>query len=191
MTKHIFFFLASLFLSVYGWAQVSIKAGTTLTYRVNEYEGPVDQTVTFESIAGDMKIRWSKKNKYDDKGSLIIKDQARESAINLIFNFPINSNDDELTDVLLGFMVSKKTFNELKTSKKTKIRIDCQLKSEELIYKNVQPMNILVNGKTQTVNCINASWGTFGDELWILDNAENPIIIKVSAISKFELTEIK
>ena len=189
--RSLIFTLATLCISGMALAQVAIKAGTVLTYKVNEYDGPVDQTVTINTLSPDVKISWAKKNKYDDKGTLIVKSQAKESAINLIFNFPINSNDDELTDVLLGFMVSKKTFTELKTAKKTKIRIDCQLKSEELTFKSIQPMNITVGGKTQTVNCINASWGTYGDEMWILDNADFPIIIKVSAISKFELTEIK
>lgn len=183
--------MSSFCLCVGLYSQVSIKAGNTLVYKLNEYDGPVEQTITLETIQPDIKISWNKKNKYDDKGTLIIKSSAKESATNIVFNFPINSKNDELSDVLLGFIVSKKTFSELKANKKTKIRIDCQLKSEELVFKDIQPMNITIAGKKQAVNCVNASWGTFGDEMWILDNAEMPIIIKVSALSKFELIEIK
>jgi hypothetical protein len=52
-------------------------------------------------------------------------------------------------------------------------------------------MYIIINGKKTIVNTLNVTWGTFGDEMWILDNADYPIIVKVSAISKYELTEIK
>lgn len=173
------------------FSQVTVKAGNTLVYKVNEYDAPVEQAVTFESITPDIKVSWLKKNKYNDKGTLVVKPQAKESAINLVFNFPISSNNDELYDVLLGFMVSKKILSDLKTNKKAIVRLDCSLKSEELTYKSIQPINVIIGGKTQTVNCVNVGWGTFGDEMWILDNADMPIIVKLSAITKFELTEIK
>jgi hypothetical protein len=170
---------------------VKIKEGQTLTYKLNEYDGPCDLTVTLTTLTAPMKISWNKKNKYDDKGTFIILKQALESAINIIFNFPISSKDDELADVLPGFIVSKKMFNELKSNKKTKIRASCDLKSDELTLKGEQPMYVIINGKKTIVNTLNVTWGTFGDEMWILDNAEYPIIVKVSALTKYELTEIK
>lgn len=170
---------------------VKIKEGQTLVYKLNEYDGPVDLTVTLTSLASPMKITWNKKNKYDDKGTFLILKQALESAINIIFNFPITSNDDELADVLPGFIVSKKMFNELKANQKTKLRASCDLKADELKLKGEQPMYVIINGKKTIVNTLNVTWGTFGDEMWILDNAEYPIIVKVSAISKYELSEIK
>jgi hypothetical protein len=170
---------------------VKIKEGQTLLYKINEYDGPVDQLVTLTSLASPMKISWNKKNKYDDKGTFLILKAALENAINIIFSFPINSNDDELSDVLLGFIVSKKMFNELKSAKKTKLRAGCELKADDLVLKGDQPMYIIINGKKTIVNTLNVTWGTFGDEMWILDNADYPIIVKVSAISKYELTEIK
>lgn len=170
---------------------VKIKEGQILIYKLAEYDGPVDQNVTLTSLATPMKISWNKKNKYDDKGTFLILKSALENAINIIFSFPINSNDDELSDVLPGFIVSKKMFNELKNNKKTKVRAGCELKADDLTLKGEQPMYVLINGKKTIVNTLNVTWGTFGDEMWILDNAEYPIIVKVSAIQKYELTEIK
>jgi hypothetical protein len=170
---------------------VKIKEGQTLLYKINEYDGPIDQTVTLTSLASPMKISWNKKNKYDDKGTFLILKAALENAINIIFSFPINSNDDELSDVLPGFIVSKKMFNDLKSNKKTKVRVGCELKADDMTLKSEQPMYIVINGKKAIVNTLNVTWGTFGDEMWILDNADYPIIVKVSALSKYELTEIK
>lgn len=189
--KKLLLIIKGVFISQLLMAQLSIKQGNILVYNVNDFDGQVEQLISFESLTPDLKISWNKKNKYDDKGTFVIKNSAKEFASNIVFNYPLGANNDELSDVLLGFMVSKKMFTELKTTKKSKIRIDCNVKSEDLNFKSIQPMNIKIGGKTQTVNCINASWGTFGDEIWILDNAEMPIVVKVSAVSKFELIEIK
>ncbi|MBK7182013.1 MAG: hypothetical protein IPH89_03260 [Bacteroidetes bacterium] len=169
---------------------VKIKEGQTLLYKINEYDGPVDQTVTLTSLASPMKISWNKKNKYDDKGTFLILKAALESAINIIFSFPINSNDDELSDVLPGFIVSKKMYNDIK-SNKNKNSCWMRIKADDMTLKSEQPMYIIINGKKTIVNTLNVTWGTFGDEMWILDNPDYPIIVKVSAISKYELTEIK
>lgn len=171
--------------------ELKFKAGQTFVYRINEFDGPVDQLVQLNSIVAPYNISWNKKNKYDDKGTFIIMQSAVDNALNIIFSFPISSNGEELIDVLPGFMVSKKIYKEIKANKKSKIRTDCNLKSEDLVLKSEQPMYVNVDGKRVTINTLNVSWGTFGDEMWILDNGEFPIIVKVAALSKFELTDIR
>ncbi len=170
---------------------LKFKAGQSLVYKITEYDGPVDQTVQLNTLTAPINVSWNKKNKYDDKGTFIILQSALDNALNIIFSFPISSNGEELSDVLPGFMVSKKIYKEIKSNKKSKIRTDCNLKSEDLVLKSEQPMYVNVDGKRVTISTLNVSWGTYGDEMWILDNADFPIIVKVAALSKFELTDIK
>lgn len=187
MKKGILLILITLCFTIVSVAQIHLKEGNSLTYKLDEYNGPFTVVITFDSIAQDTKIQCAKD---DEHGTLIIRKPAKESAMTLIFDFPLKANDDELIDALLAYTVSKKTFSELKKFKKTRIRIDCRARTEELVYKDIQPLRITVKGKIQTLNCIHATWGMYDEEMWILDNADLPLIMKVEGLSKFKLTEI-
>lgn len=170
--------------------EISLHAGNTLTYQVNENNEKNILTFQINSLQPHMMIDWKKNNKFRDFGNFSITQDAIQNAINILFSLTSTSEQTELFDQLPGFIISKSMFEKIKLSKKARIRTDCNLRAEDLIFKKENKIHLMVNGKASETGILKLSFGNFNDELWILDNPDFPLVVKMKGLNSWELTGI-
>lgn len=169
---------------------VTVKPGQTLSYTLKENNEKCSLNFKITSVAPFLTVDWSKNNAFKDAGSFKIDTFALQNAVNLWFGLNPANELIELTDALPGLCLSKKMFLDLTNKGKTWIRLDCNLKSEELVLKTKKKVTINYIHNTIEVEVLQLSFGVFNDELWVINNFEFPLLIKWKGMNSWDLIEI-
>ena len=192
----IVFLVAMLFFSKAYAQDLTITDHTKLFYKFTEFDKSVTYSFSFESITPKISYECGNSNKEENNGTGIITEDAINNAINLFF-FYSDSGIVTFYDRTPSFIVSKKIYNELKTTGKSRIRLQDNENTNTLDFIRTEDFEIALNKdilkkEIKNVKVLHARFsGDSGYEIWILDNPEFPIVIKLHAQKDYELKEVK
>ncbi|MBN8702079.1 MAG: hypothetical protein J0M08_03385 [Bacteroidetes bacterium] len=191
-TKTALIYIALLFMGLnINHLRAQIKQSSVLVYNIDYASKPVVHTAVLTSVKPII-INWSTQNEYNDKGVYVVSEKAQKEALNHTFELPFpQSGDVNCYDFLPGYMVSKNIYTLIKAGSEADIREGCNMLTDKLKPTGNIKTSIKIAGKAKDVPVITCTYNTFGDELWILDNPDFPVVVKVKGMKKWDLTEIK
>lgn len=167
-----------------------LKTGTTLVYQVENQNQKYDFTINIEEITPSIVFTFKMSNARKTSGKITITQEALKNAI-AQYNY-FQSNEVTL-DKQTTVWVSKKVWNNLKKRKKSEISTnsgEMNLKTLELIKS--QDFPVTMNGQElalSTMYCVTNDTNAY--KYWILDDINNPLILKMELNFSIELKEIK
>ncbi len=168
----------------------TLKKGMTLIYQVDNVSQKYDFTINIEEITPAIVFNFKMTNARKTAGKITITKEALKNAI-AQYNY-FQSNEVTLNKQTTVW-VSKKVWNSLKKKKKSTISTnsgEMNLKTLELV--NSQDFPILLNGEEKSLNsmyCVTSDTNAY--KYWILDDINNPIILKMELNFSIELKEVK
>lgn len=161
-----------------------------LFYKFNEFDQIVAYEFAIKSISPTISYDWSNSNK-GENGIGIVTPEAMEGAINLTFYY-IEDGFITLYDRTPSFLISRKIYEELKETKKSRIRIQDNENTHTLEVIGVEDYGLIINKEEKKVKVLHATFsGESGYEIWILDNPAFPIVVKLKTFKEYELKEVK
>lgn len=170
--------------------ELHLKVNSSLTYKFTEFDKPVGYTFLLDSLAPNLAYDWDNSNKEDNEGSGRVMKEALAGAINLTF-FYTTVSSVVMYDRLPSFLVSTRIYNELKATGRSRIRLQDGENSNELAVIANEEYEVTVNDVKQKVNVIHVNInGNPGQEIWILDNAEMPVVVRLKAEKNYELKSV-
>ncbi len=170
---------------------LTINDHSKLFYKFTEFDKAVTYSFSISSITPTISYEWGNSNKEENNGNGLITQEALETALNLTFFY---------TDVVLvtmydrtpSFLVSKKIYGELKNTGKSRIRLQDNENANTLQIVGVEDFEIIINKEVKKVKVLHATFsGDSGSEIWILDNPDFPIVVKLKSQKEYELKEVK
>ena len=159
----------------------TVKQGSTLVYSVVSGSENYDLTATVSSInAEGLKLNLAFANQAQTNSNVMMSQASLENSHNQVTRF---KNGDQTLDKGLAIWISKGMFNEL-TYGKSYTYLDGNTAPTPLVSAGTETMNILVNGVNKSVSVIHAKQPSYNGETklaeyWILNDVENPIILKM------------
>jgi hypothetical protein len=168
---------------------LQLKNDDVLVYEVNNNGDIYHFEVTIKEIREAIVFDWVMPEK-DFSGEVTLEKTARDGATTYA-NYFANGSEKIYTDTCTVWF-SRKNFAELKKGS-TICTID-QYGAERFDKKPGAGLAIQYKGKPLTLKTINATNGKTGDaqrQLWMLDNAANPLIVKMNLGWTIVLKEIK
>lgn len=167
-----------------------LKKGTILIYQVDNQDQKYDFTINVEEISPSIVFTFKMSNTRKTSGKITITKEALKSAIAQYNYF---QNNEITLDKQTTVWISKKVWNNLKKHKKSNISTnsgEMNLKLLELV--NTQDYPILLNGEDiilKSMYCITKDSNSY--KYWILDDVNNPLILKMELNFSIELKEVK
>jgi len=146
----------------------------------NDYEFIID----IKSLGDEIEFDWWMTRPASNEGSVKMTEDALNNAISQKNSF--HGGYDELS-YQTTVWVSKKVYNALKN--KHSIEVYPEGSEEMLSYVSDYDYPVIVDGKKIVVKTLYAE-GDLGDKFWILDDAENPVILKMVVSFNIEIGEI-
>lgn len=191
MKKLFFFFIVGMLVSEIGHSQdLTLTDHSKLFYKFNEFDQIVAYEFAIKSISPTISYDWSNSNK-GENGIGIVTPEAMEGAINLTFYY-IEDGFITLYDRTPSFLISRKIYEELKETKKSRIRIQDNENTHTLEVIGVEDYGLIINKEEKKVKVLHATFsGESGYEIWILDNPAFPIVVKLKTFKEYELKEVK
>jgi CHAT domain-containing protein/Tfp pilus assembly protein PilF len=159
-----------------------LKEGSLLVYRVKSGINEYDFTLKIMKTAPDLVFNWGMEG--GSYGIITIKEVALRNAIRLKNYF---TKANETLDSMTSVWVSQKTWSELKKNKKTEL-IPIK-RSETLSLQSIDDYTINYDGKKRNVSVLNGITDK-NNNLLILDDKNNPVILKMKINFEIELKEI-
>ena len=151
-----------------------LKNCTRLSYQVNynslEYDFNLDSLV----VDDDISFNWKMTAPMNYSGKVKMSSEALDTATAQNNFFSDNSNIN-LTDKTT-IWVSKKVYKAIKKGKP--VNIDPSLGREKLSFISTEKIKANLNGKNESFDVLYATTES-GNKFWILDDPENPIILKM------------
>jgi hypothetical protein len=168
----------------------TLKAGTILIYEVESQNQKYDFTINIEEITPSIVFTFKMSNARKTSGKITITKEALKNAI-AQYNY-FQSNEVTL-DKQTTVWVSKKVWNNLKKRKKCNISTnsgEMNLKTLELIKSQDFPVKMNDQELSlTTMYCVTNDTNAY--KYWILDDINNPLILKMELNFSIELKEIK
>lgn len=171
--------------------KISIKKDSTLKYEMADFDVCDPYTFTINSFEGDLEFQWQ----MDESDSGVIKTE-RSALMNSTTIIPF-SQGNYMTPNAPGhemeskdcpvFILSKKVFSELMDNKSSQLKIT-QYENEHsklnpLEFVAIEKRNIILNGNEIQVEAVHAvikgEKEYEADNIWILNNAECPLVIRL------------
>lgn len=168
----------------------TLKKGMTLIYQVDNISQKYDFTINIEEITPAIVFSFKMTNARKTAGKITITKEALKNAI-AQYNY-FQSNEVVLNKQTTVW-VSKKVWNNLKKKKKSDISTnsgEMNLKTLELVKSQDYPL--LLNGEELSLTslyCVTSDTNAY--KYWILDDINNPIILKMELNFSIELKEVK
>jgi hypothetical protein len=151
-----------------------LKTGTTLTYQVTVRSKQYNFIIRDLILDSNYTFNWEMTEPNNMTGSVVMGRQALDTATTQQNTFQAGEN--MLTDRTTVW-VSKKVYNAIK--KKKPVRIDSGSGKTELIFKEKQDYTFTLNGSETSVKVLFAETNS-ANKFWILDDKENPLILKMN-----------
>lgn len=167
-----------------------LKKGTILIYEVENQNQKYDFTINIEEVSPAIVFTFKMTNKTRTSGKITITKEALKNAI-AQYNY-FQSNEIVL-DKQTTVWVSKKVWNNLKKRKKSIISTnsgDMNMKTLEFV--EIQNYTVTMDKEEQTLSsfyCITNDSNAF--KYWILNDINNPLILKMELHFSIELKEIR
>lgn len=168
---------------------IPLKAGTKFYYAVRRCEGCYDLSATINAYSPSKELVWTwetYKGVIPKKGLIHISGESLRKADKISYQF--SKGKITLTDEAIAFRVSDKTFNQISQSWAAEIEIADQMRLFPHIIKTKFPVTI--EEQPVYLECYQI-WADDGTMLWILDNANFPLILKMELGFEMELTTIE
>jgi hypothetical protein len=162
--------------------------GTGLTYQVNTHEGDYQYIVSIKELYPGLSFRWDMTFPVRADGTVAISMEAMDIATTQRNSFSIFGGDLELEDET-SVWVSKKVYRALKAQNPVSINSGSSDKNEILIYLTNTTYQTQLNDSVVQLPALYAETDA-GNKYWILDNADNPIILKMTIQFNIQLTNI-
>lgn len=162
-----------------------MKNGSTLYYKVTTPDKKYD------FIAGDLKLdkdlafSWSMSEPVKSKGKVFMASGAINEATSVINYFKDGTSQNLETETTVW--LSRKVYKSLKSQTSTDISIDGT--KETLKYAGTEKYTFTLDGEAVTIEVLKATTPT-NNKLWILDNPEFPLIIKMELAFTIELVKV-
>lgn len=191
MKKLTLLLIAGMLITNIGLSQdLTLTNKSKLLYKFTEFDKPITYSFIINSTSPTITYEWTNSNK-DENGDGVISQEALETAINLTFYY-IEGGYITWYDRTPSFLVSKKIYNELKNSGKSRIRIQDNENTNTLTVVGTEELEITINKELKKVKVLHATFsGDTGYEIWILDNPDFPIVVKLKTFKEYELKEVK
>jgi hypothetical protein len=170
--------------------QFSLKKGMILIYQVDNQNQKYDFTINLEEIDPSIVFTFKMSNVRKTSGKITITKDALKNAIAQYNYF---QNNEVTLDKQTTVWISKKVWTNLKKRKKSNISTnsgEMNLKLLELV--NNQDYPILMNGEEfalKSMYCMTKDSNSY--KYWILDDVNNPLILKMELNFSIELKEVK
>ena len=170
-------FVGALLISVAAVAQKKIKdwpkTGDTLVYEITVGYKQYNFIVKNLKIDNNIVFDWEMTKPNELIGSLVISAHALDTATAQKNYF---QDGERFIENRTCIWISKRVYQAIK--KKETIRINPGNGPTPLNYKSKQELTVLINGVETKVKTLFAETAA-GDRFWILDNKDNPIIVKM------------
>jgi len=176
-----------------GFSQIpefSLKKGMILIYQVDNQNQKYDFTINLEEIDPSIAFTFKMSNVRKTSGKITI---TKEALKNAIAQYNYFQNNEVTLDKQTTVWISKKVWTNLKKRKKSNISTnsgEMNLKLLELV--NNQDYPILMNGEEfalKSMYCMTKDSNSY--KYWILDDVNNPLILKMELNFSIELKEVK
>jgi hypothetical protein len=168
---------------------LKLKNSDVLVYEVNQSGSVYHFEVTIKEIREAVVFDWGMPEK-DISGEVTLEKQAREQATAYL-NYFSDGSEKVFTDTSTVWL-SRKNYNELKKGN-TILTLDNN-GAERFDKKENSTLGIMYKGKPMTLKMFrtdNGKTNTDQRQLWILDQAAQPLILKMNLGWTIELKEIK
>ena len=162
-----------------------LKSGSTLTYHLVNGDNQYDFIVDNLKIDKEVSFKWTMGEPVNNTGSVTMSSKALGESTKIVnyFSDGATQNMEEETTVWL----SRKIYEQIKNKKPIDISIDGT--TEILNFKNNEKLKIKADGADEEVNVLYAETES-GNKLWILDEPQNPLIIKMQVGFTIELISV-
>jgi hypothetical protein len=173
-------------------ANLEIGNSAFLTYEqtINGVKNEVKLTINKDAVTAVPKVSWSV-HTGDKSFSKIYNYSAKSVDNSNILYLRIDESLIPLPDANVA-LVSNKVFEEI-TKGKTMFRINGGTVTGFEVIKDKSKIILVVNGKNTMVDAYHLK--SVGDapsqELWILNNMNNPVVLRAFGVYNFLLTEVK
>ncbi len=164
---------------------LNLKGGSKLVYAMQSSSVISDVTVIVNTIVPTISFKW--KTSETVYGKVIFSQESYNSGRKISSKL----FDDQKGEVAF-FWISKGMFGELNQGK-TSFALNGSEKMDGVVKAGVEQLEIKVNGVMKSIEVIHAksATGTSGAEFYVLNDVNNPLIIKMkTADGGFSLKEI-
>lgn len=168
---------------------LTLKNGDVLVYEVSRNGESWHFEVTIKEIREAIVFDWIMPEK-NISGQVTLEKSAREKAV-IYQNYFADSTESDFVDTSTVWL-SKKNFNEIKRGS-TIMTID-QNGAERFDKKETSSLGVIYKGKGTNLRMIRLTNGQADDhlrEIWVLDQASQPLILQMNMGFKLVLKEIK
>ncbi len=169
---------------------LSLKVGSVLRFRVNnEYD--LQATIKTMNSGENLEIEYTATSDSGAIGTVSIPQRALEQAT-VQHIFYSSEGETTLEDSVIGFWVSRRALQELKTQRSTQIDPNESGESKPFRNDGNKEVAFLMGGQFRKVNALHAIAEQEGEE-WhflLLDQADQPLILRMDAAMPLQLIEI-
>ncbi|MEI6123711.1 MAG: hypothetical protein WCQ95_08785 [Bacteroidota bacterium] len=190
--KHLkFVFIVMLLMSVNTFSQKNetankwLVSGTKLTYHIVNITNEYDFLISNLLIDKDVSFKWMMSDPINYSGEIKMTRDALDTASTIV-NYFADKSVQHFTDKSSGWL-SKKLYRSLKNNTGAKIIID--KKPETITFKQNEKYTVIVDGVDVLLDVMYAETAS-GFKFWILDDAKNPLIVKMQLAFTLELKKI-
>lgn len=162
-----------------------IKKDTKMTYDVKTKNSSYQFVAEITNLKPDIAFNFAMTDSKNTKGNVKISAEAFQTAVK--FNNYFSSGELILTD-MTSVWVSKTVYSSLK--KAQDIMVDFGDGLVNLKYIKKDRMTFLINGTNSLYSVIYAETES-GQKMWILDDGENPIILKMDLGWTIEIKSVE
>ncbi|NVO02598.1 MAG: hypothetical protein HXX09_07815 [Bacteroidetes bacterium] len=162
-----------------------IKKDAKLTYDVNTKKANYLFMVSITNTKPDLAFNFEMTDANKIKGNVNMSEEALKNAVK--FNNYFRPGELLLTDMTTVW-VSKKVYSYLK--KGQEIMVDFGDGEEGLKFKGNEKMSFKINDSKKEYNVL-LSETESGKKMWVLDNAENPLILKMDLGWSIEIKSVE
>jgi len=161
-----------------------VDNGTKLRYYLHNYGNDYEFIVDVKTLGEEIEFDWWMTRPASNEGSVKITKEALENAISQKNYF--QGGYSELTRETTVW-ISKKVYYAIKN--KESIEVYPEDSREEINYVSDYDYTVKIDGEDVVVKTLYAE-GDMGNKFWILDDPENPIILKMVVSFNIEIGEI-
>jgi hypothetical protein len=179
--------------STVGFSQTqefSLSKGMVLVYQVDNQNQKYNFTINIEEISPSIVFTFKMSNARNTSGKITI---TKEALKNAVAQYNYFQNNEVTLDKQTTVWISKKVWTNLKKRKKSNISTNSgEMNLKLLEWVNNQDYPIIMNGNElslKSMYCITNDSNSY--KYWILDDVNNPLILKMELNFSIELKEVK
>lgn len=176
-----------------GFTQIqefSLTKGMVLVYQVDNQNQKYNFTINLEEISPSIVFTFKMSNARNTSGKITI---SKEALKNAVAQYNYFQNNEVTLDKQTTVWISKKVWTNLKKRKKSNISTNSgEMNLKLLEWVNNQDYSVIMNGNElslKSMYCITKDSNSY--KYWILDDVNNPLILKMELNFSIELKEVK